>query len=94
MSERNEETDAAATSTIGGTVDELKFDLPNDVPTLAEMRAAIDKKIADLKTAGAESLRSLMVQESARLGMSPEELLLGASGEKPRRRGRGKREAQ
>jgi hypothetical protein len=63
------------------------FKLPNDYRTLGVMKDAITKKMEEMRTTGAETLRSMLLQESEALGLSPEEIL-GIAAKKPRGRRR------
>lgn len=97
MSNSNSQSEMTSTGNVPGEgrgemAVQHKFDLPSDVRTLAAMRVAIDEKITELKTAGAETLRSMILQESALLDMSPEEIISGTATKKRGRKTKSKHE--
>ena len=77
----------------GETTAAHRFELPNDFRELAAMKAAIEEKMIEMQTAGLEALRKKIAEESAALGMSAEEVVIGGAGKRLRaRKSKSKRE--
>jgi hypothetical protein len=89
MTTTNGHDDISITQPEAATRD---FDLPNDFRTLAAMKEAITRKMAEMQTTGAETLRTMLLQEAEALGMSPDEILNGTAGKKLRVRKSKKRD--